>query len=430
MRLLYVCSDFGISPTGTKGASIHLRAITGALAELGHEVILLSPKGGAGAEHPTRPLLNEESRPVEKTAKVLKRWLVDHGFDDAAARELRPLLYNTWAPSKALERLADRQSRLAGPPDAIIERLSLFGYVGVELADALNVPLILEVNAPLADEARKHRALRCVELASQFEQRVLARSDAIVAVSQPLADRLAASGVAREKIHAVPNGVDVSLFDAAPPREVCRDELGLSDAFVIGFAGSLKPWHGVDLLIGAFARFMAEAPSSRLLIVGTGPAEDALKKSAADAGIAEAVVFTGAVPHERIPIMLKAMDVGVAPFCRSDDFYFSPIKLFEYMMAGSCVVASRLGQIVDVIEEGTHGLLFEPDQVDDLYRVLRQAYASGDLRARLGNAAQELVRSQYTWLHAAGKTVKIVEEALECRNQEKGETSKRSTANH
>jgi glycosyltransferase involved in cell wall biosynthesis len=411
MRLLYVCSDFGVPPAGTKGASVHLRAITRALAELGHEVRLLSPKEGPHGDHPARRLLPAGCPQVSDSAKLLKRWMLERGFGDALARELRPLLYNAWVRERALEALA------AASPDAILERLTLLGHVGVDLAEALNVPLIIEANALLADEARAFRSLELGRLAGLIERRVLERADAVLVVSAALAERLEATGVPHRKLHVVPNGADLTAFQDAPPRDVCRAALNLDSAFVVGFAGSLKVWHGVDILLAAFGRLLADEPAARLLIVGSGPAEDMLRETAARMGIEPAVIFTGGVPHEQVPPLLRAMDVAVAPFKALDGFYFSPIKLFEYMGAGVCVVASRLGQIADVVEDGVNGLLCTPDDAGDLCAKLDQARRSPALRGRLGAAALETVRGRYTWSRAGQEVSRVIERVVGRRRE-------------
>ena len=406
MRLLYVCSDFGIRPAGTKGASIHLRAITGALAEIGHEVWLLSPKEGPDEQHPVRRLLAPGCPPADESGKLLKRWLREHGLGEALARELRPLLYNAWVQDRALAALAD------APPAAIVERLSLLGHVGVDLADALNVPLIVEVNALLVEEARAYRSLQLEQVAQPIERRVLERADAVLVVSAALADRLEALGIDRHKVHVIPNGADLAAFEQAPAREASRAALGLDGRFVVGFAGSLKVWHGVDVLLAAFERFLELEPEARLLIVGAGPAEETLKESVERTGITGSVVFTGAVPHAQIPGLLRAMDVGAAPFKPVENFYFSPIKLYEYMAAGLCVVASRLGQIQDVIADRENGLLCEPDDVESLYATLRTAWESAELRGRLGAAALDTVRARYTWRHTAAAAERVIQAAV------------------
>ena len=165
VRLLYLCSDFGIDPNGTKGAAVHLRSITRALSEVGHDVRVLSPKGGPGGDHPARLLPGMSDGPAQAVGKLLKNWLLRHELNDAPARELRPLIYNAWACGPALAALKE------DPPDAIIERLSLFGHVGVDLGEALGVPLIIEMNAPLVDEAEAYRLLQLRVLAREIERR-------------------------------------------------------------------------------------------------------------------------------------------------------------------------------------------------------------------------------------------------------------------
>ncbi len=411
MRLLYVCSDFGIDPSGTKGASIHLRAITRSLSDLGHEVLLLSPQDGPEEGHPAKRLLPPGCPAVKKTAKSLKNWLLDHELDDTVAKELRPLLYNTWAPERALEALG------GAAPDAIIERLSLFGHVGLDLAEALDVPLIVEVNALLTQESRQFRKLELGRLADAIEQRVLKRADAVMAVSAPLAERIVELGVDHDKVYVVPNGVDLQSFDTAPNRASCRSELGLTDEFVIGFCGSLKVWHGVDVLLKAFDEFRRHDSSARLLIVGAGPAEPELRRTARECNMNASVIFTGAVAHERVPALLRAMDVAVAPFKAMEDFYFSPIKLFEYMAAETCLVATRLGQIQEVIADGVNGLLCRPDDAGGLCRTLIRARDSENLRKQLADAALETVRKRYTWQRAAEDVARMVGAARRHRKE-------------
>ncbi len=411
MRLLYLCSDFGIDPCGTKGASIHVRAITRSLSEAGHEVLLLSPKNAPCevaeySDHPARPLLTGGCPPAEQTARLLRHWMRDRELDESVVRELRPLIYNASIHTRALDALA------ANPPDAIVERLSLFGHVGIDLADALGVPLIVEVNAPLVEEAKKYRSLQLMDLAQEIERRILERADAITVVSSPLADYLGRS-VVHDKLHVIPNGVDLRLFDNAPACDACRKKLGIKDEFVVGFTGSLKQWHGVDVLMEAFGCLAEDDFGVKLLIVGTGPMESQLRQQAQSLGITDSVLWTGAVPHARIPELLGAMDVAAAPFRRLDNFYFSPIKLFEYMASGTCVVASRLGQISEVIEHESNGLLCAPDDARDLYEVLNQARRSPELRQRLGAKARRAVRTRYTWANAAQETSRIIQTTIE-----------------
>ncbi|MEE9293488.1 MAG: glycosyltransferase family 4 protein [Phycisphaerae bacterium] len=432
MKLLYVCSDFGVPPSGAKGASIHLRAITRALCDLGHSVTLLSPHAGPGDGHPATPLLPQESWEacgvVRDTAK-LRRYLKNHDLPRGLAGEMRSMFYNEWATARAIEAIKHH------PPDAIIERLSLFGHVGLDLAGEVGCPFIVEVNALLSREAKQFRDLEMGPLARRMESRVLRRADAVLAVSNELRQTLIEIGVDGPKVRVVPNGADVEAFHPAndggagegvardtAKRESIRDELGLDGDFVIGFVGSLKVWHGVDLLVSAFKRVRSGVArdTAKLLIVGAGPMMQRLQDQVQAEGLEDSVTFTGAVDHRAIPQYIGAMDVAVAPFrsvggsgvarhtAKRDGFYFSPIKIFEYMAAGRCVVASRLGQIEEVITDGEQGLLCEADDVDSLVQALLKARCDPALRRRMGAAARVRVQRDYTWRVAAISTSEVV----------------------
>jgi len=402
MRLLYVCSDFGIRPDGVKGASIHVRAILHALSALGHEVDWLSPYTMPAGSAPFRALLGAGPTEIVAMTDKVRGDLKRHGIETGAAPEVRSLLYNGWAVERAVQALE------SSPPDAILERLSLFSHVGVDLAAHFGCPLVIEANALLSKEAREHRNLQMGPLAEEIELVSLQRADAVLAVSRVLQDMLVGQGVDPAKITVVPNGVDLPAFDAPDDGADVRRRFGFADGFVIGFVGSLKPWHGVDVLLDAFTRMPDSGKPSFLMIVGAGPAERELRRQASEAGVAHRVVFTGAVPHAEIAAFLAACDVAVAPYPRIDGFYFSPIKLFEYMAAGRCIIASRIGQIEDVISDGENGFLCSPGDPAELAWTLNVTRADPELRRRLGTNARAVVARHYTWERTAHSVCEVI----------------------
>src|SRR5262249_50200142 len=151
--------------------------------------------------------------------------------------------------------------------DVIYERFSLFTVAGARVASRLRVPHLLEVNAPLRAEAARFRTLPHPGAAARAEQEVLTRSDAVLAVSEPLAEWLRSTGC-NAPGEVVPNAVDPAGFPAPPPRRRAR--------FVVGFAGSLKPWHGIDVMLDACRTAMAADPCLYLEIVGGGPMSPAV----------------------------------------------------------------------------------------------------------------------------------------------------------
>ena len=124
-----------------------------------------------------------------------------------------------------------------------------------------------------------------------------------------------------------------------------------------------------------------------------------------------------------VPAWLRAMDVAVAPFLPMEGFYFSPIKLFEYMAAGTCVIASRLGQVRDVIEHEVNGLLCQPGDPHDLHQTLRRVRQSADARRNLSSRALQTVRERFTWTRAADTTSHVIREVLAARKPRQGSPS-------
>jgi glycosyltransferase involved in cell wall biosynthesis len=151
------------------------------------------------------------------------------------------------------------------------------------------------------------------------------------------------------------------------------------------------------------------------LVVGDGPEGDALRRLADQLGrqVAERIEWAGAVPPDQIPGLLERMDVATAPYPSLENFYFSPLKLLEYMAAGRAIVASRIGQIAELIDHETNGLLVTPDCPRSLHEALERLRNDTQLPMRLGHAAQQTVAAGYTWRHAMDTILATLETPLE-----------------
>ena len=195
---------------------------------------------------------------------------------------------------------------------------------------------------------------------------------------------------------------------------------------VFGFAGCLKRWHGVDALLRAFTsvyralrrREKTGSVGLALLIIGDGPQRAQLEQLSRELGVSDAVTFTGAVPHLEMPEYLAAVDVAVAPYLASDGFYFSPLKVMEYMAMGRAVVAPMLGQIPSLLQDATGacGLLYPPDDQPELAHALLRLVGDGELRRQLGARAAAQARLRSSWQNIARQ---IVERAV--RSQTRSE---------
>ena len=369
MRILYLCADPGIPVLGGKGASVHLRAMARALSRLGARVVVASPRIGSGGEQldgavelvAIEPVLAKEHRSVASLrAAILSQ-----------AREIHALA---------------RAARV----EAVYERLSLFSDGGVRTARLLGLPHLLEVNAPLREEALLFRTLPEPALAAELEASVLAGTDRIFAVSGVLAGALAAAGVEPRKIEVAPNGVDPADF---PTRAQTR-----GDRFTIGFAGSLKPWHGVDVLLDAFGLAAREDASLRLEIVGTGPLAPLVER-------APHVTYLGQQPHRATLAAMSRWHVGVAPFLPLRDFYFSPLKLVEYMASGICPVVSDVGDLRALLGDGERGVLVPAGDAAALATALVELSRDPARAAVLGARAREHVLVNCTWRRNARRVL-------------------------
>ncbi|HWN97295.1 MAG TPA: glycosyltransferase family 4 protein, partial [Methylomirabilota bacterium] len=306
--------------------------------------------------------------------------------EDAALLERAALATNTF-----LQDALARESEQA-PFDLIYERQSLWSYAGMEFAREHSIPSILEVNAPLIEEQVSCRMLIDQRSAEDAAMRAFRSATAITAVSRQLACLLEQHPSARGKVHIVPNAVNPERFgDIAPaiPR---------NGAFVIGYIGVLRARHGLNTLIESFTLMAHQSAKARLLIVGDGPDREYLDREIAARGLTERVQFTGAVPPELVPGYLASMDVALAPYPPLAHFYSSPLKLYEYMAAGLPIVATRIGQIEEVIRDGETGVLVRPGDASGMAQAVNRLELDAETRFRLGDAARQAVQD-HTWDH-------------------------------
>jgi glycosyltransferase involved in cell wall biosynthesis len=382
-RIAYVCADPGVPVFGKKGCSVHVQEIVRAFSGIGAEVELFAARFDGMAPPGMQHLLLHALPRVRQAT-----WAEREEFALQANGHLR----------NALERSTGNADY-----DLVYERYSLWSYAGMEFARERGIPGVLEVNAPLIEEQKQHRALLNEQAAFNAAERAFRAATRLIAVSEEVAAYLESFPGARGKVSVVPNGVDPERFR----QEKLTPALPRSGSFTVGFVGTLKPWHGLSILADAFGLFFSGNPGARLLIVGEGPERIRLAQRLADAGALAGAVFTGSVPPDRVPGFMASMDIGVAPYPDSADFYFSPLKVYEYMAAGLPVVASRVGQLERLIEHRVNGWLVTPGDPSQLAAAFRILMDEEALRAGLGLAGRELVLEHYTWQAAAKRILEL-----------------------
>lgn len=354
MHIAYVCLDPGIPVFGTKGASVHIQEVVREYQRRGHDVTVYATRRGSDV-----PDDLAELRIVD--VPITTR--------DEEERER--------AQQAASASVSDMVR--AGGYDLVYERYSLFSTVIAECG----VPGILEVNAPLIDEQRTHRVLVDEQAADAALQEQVQAALATICVSDPVRDWVIAR-TEGTRVFTVPNGVNVHRITPQPESP---------GAPVVTFVGTLKPWHGVDVLLRARAHAHKDW---QLRIIGDGPMRAELDDLARSLGID--VDFRGAVAPDAIPQHMAGTAIGVAPYPAMDtdsDQYFSPLKVYEYMAAGLPVVASRVGQLPEIMGESAY--LVPPSDPEALAEALDALVANPVERARVGSDNRRQAEREHSW---------------------------------
>jgi glycosyltransferase involved in cell wall biosynthesis len=351
---------------GTTGGSVHVQAVAGGLSSLGHEVHVLVSSGD-GSFPPGRVNWIPMSPPL-------------------GARQLR------WLRTPAVGRLVRELS-----PDAVIERYYNFGGEGITAAASSGALAVLEVNAPVIDHAGSRKAAidkaLLVEPMRRWRERLCRTADLIVT---PTAQILPV-GTPAEKVVEVEWGADTDRFHPGAKGPLRFDR----PAGVLAvFAGAFRSWHGAIHIVRAIRELRRRGRRDiAAVLIGNGPE---LPRARAEAEGVDGIAFTGAVPHEEMPAHLAAADIGVAPFDTaaheplSLGFYWSPLKIFEYMASGLPVIAPGIDRISALVGNGVEGVLYDPSDPSGLTGALERL-SDAELRARLGRAARARAVTDFSW---------------------------------
>lgn len=363
MRILYAASDQTVP--GTTGGSVHVAAVAEGLAALGHDVHALITPGGPLPQGPVH-------------------WIPMP--PPLGRKELR------WANTAAVRKIAQEIR-----PDAIIERYYNFAGEGVGAAGQVGAIAVLEVNAPVVDHVGSRKRLLdralIVEPMRRWRERMCTQSDLIVTPDAAILPRETPA----EKILQLEWGADTERFHPGASGTVPFDRPG--DVVAV-FAGAFRSWHGAIHLVTALQELHARGRADvGAVFIGDGP--ELPRVRAAAEGL-DGVLFTGALPHAQMPACLASCDIGVAPFDAgahrplSLGFYWSPLKMFEYMSTGLPVVAPALDRIPSLVGHDREGLLYDSAIPSGLPHAL-EALTNRTLRERLGRSARARAVREYSW---------------------------------
>lgn len=390
MRILFIWTNLFVVPDDGSGARSHNSFLTSAFDQLGHETLLLCPVGNGDAGQ-NQALKRKQSlyRQIRgRMPRVVTDWLRD--------------LYSIWFDLTYDRVIAEAIARFR--PDFIYERFTDYHSSGVRAARNSNLPYLIEIHAPL-DSKKYYQRINFRHYNKNVLMKAVNYSQDVIVVSHRMKQFLIDRGVPATKISVLHNAVDPALFRPRGLGATVKKRLGIENRRIIGFVGTMKPYHGLDLLPDVCDRLRQQFPDICFLMVGrfkTQQQHDDYVRKLEGRGLTPYFIFTGGVPVDQVPPFIEAMDVCLMP--DSNDFG-SPIKLFEYGALAKPVVMPGYAPIAEIVYDGYNGLLFPPRSATAIAEKIAQLLNDPILGQKIGAALYQDVLLRHTWQHNAGAII-------------------------
>jgi PEP-CTERM/exosortase A-associated glycosyltransferase len=338
-------------------------------------------------------------------------------------RLLRLPLLSQWEVVDGLTRRLDEVIARERPDVLHAHSPSLDGAAAIAAGRRHRLPVVYECRAFWEDAAVDHGTARegglRYRLTQAHETRVFRDADAVTCICDGLRRDIVARGIPAEKVTVIPNAVDIEAFsmEREPDAELAA-RLGLAGRPVLGFIGSFYAYEGLSLALDALALLRPRMPQLRLLLVGGGPQASALEEEVARLGLADAVVFTGRVPHAEVARYYDLVDAFVYPrlSMRLTDLV-TPLKPLEAMAQGRLVVASDVGGHRELIRDGETGVLFRAGDAAALARAVESLFANRDRWPALQAAGRRFVEQERNWRASVARYEAVYARAIAARRR-------------
>jgi len=393
MRIIYYSPHPTHDIVSEVGYSTHQREIINALRQAGHEVITVIMGGDNASDH--NQIFLQKTK-ISKLKKYLKK--IAPKFIWTSLNNYKLIQHDREA-SKRLEEAIKQHI-----PDLIYERSEYLQDSGARMAKKYNIRYFLEVNAPFVEEMRHFEGYSLYQdKAHAVEQYKLDNASKVFSVSSALSHFLIKRYRCNaEKIILQPNCINLgNLNISVSDGDNLRKNLQIGNEKVIGFVGSIFPYHGVDLLIKAFSQVYKQNQGIKLLIVGDGSILGDLKQLSKQLQIEKHIIFAGKIPHKDVYDYIRIMDICVMA---KSNWYGSPVKIFEYGLMKKPIIAPDTSPVRDVMTHNESGLIIKNSE-SALASAIHLYLNDHLLAQKCADNFHNLVVKEYTWEKAAKRII-------------------------
>lgn len=380
MRILYITAE---CVPGNTGGSVHAYEVATHLAKHGHDVTVLCHRGKS-----------------QSAAEDV------HGAH--IIRSPMRVLGKAFSP-KALIHLP----LLRGTFDVVMERFYATSFLGAYFSRIKKAPLVLEVNNPHLEELKEKKDFPSylMPAAKLFSRMTFAKSSLIFT---PLKNCVPEN--VRHKVREISWAVNTNVFHPGSRHEekclAVQKKYNLQNKWVAVYAGTFRTWQCPDVLVDAAEIVSKQRSDFRLLFVGSGDIFDEVKLKIQQKNLNDVCVLAGEQPYENVPYFLGAARLGLAPFSltktmQRTGFYYSPLKIFEYMSCGLPVVTSSFPHWSGIVTENETGFLLPQNWTpQDMARIILKCMDSQDMIDVMGRKARQNVESGFSWDAHVGTLLK------------------------
>lgn len=315
-----------------------------------------------------------------------------------------------------MRQLEHRLLQVAGQlrPDIIHAHSPVLNVLpALRVGKRLGIPVVYEVRAFWEDAAVDHGTTSegsfRYGLTRWLETRALKRAQHVFTICEGLRGDIVARGIPAARVTVIPNAVDIDSFEpGGQPDAALKTRLGLDGASVIGFIGSFYAYEGLDLLLDALPGILRQRPEVRVLLVGGGPQDAALKAQAQRLGVADKVVFAGRVPHAEVQRYYDLVDVLAYPrhSMRLTELV-TPLKPLEAMAQGRLLVASDVGGHKELIRHGETGMLFKAGSTGALTQAVVSLLADRERWPAMREAGRQFVEDERNWTASVSNYARV-----------------------